>query len=193
MNKLLATLIDINSFRSYNLPTGNIDQPKQLQLRSCRTFTRRQTRAPSPFSAFSTSVPRLTRSTIAFYSIDSGTTTGSGDWSFSRSSLIPQDAVNSCGSTGSPQRLYQSPPVCRRGPSWGRSSSYPTRPKSLPSFSIRASKCTRSPTTYKYMDRRLRTVLLIWWLVCRSVSSASRRGWAQIDSGSIHPRPSWFG
>ena len=36
----------------------NIDQPKQLQLRSCRTFTRRQMRAPSPFSAFSTSVPR---------------------------------------------------------------------------------------------------------------------------------------
>ena len=52
-------------------------------------------RAPSPFSAFSTSVPRLTRSTIAFYSIDSGTTGVSGDWSFSGSSLISQDAVNS--------------------------------------------------------------------------------------------------
>ena len=127
------------------------------KIRAMSDITRRQT-PPSPFS---TSAPRLTRSTIAFYSIDSGTTTGSGDWSFSGSSLISQDAVNSCSSTGSPQRLYQSPPVCRRGPSWGRSSSYPTRPKSLPSFSIRASKCTRSPTTYKYMDRWLRTVLLI--------------------------------
>ena len=65
-NKLLATSIDFNSFRSYNLPTGNIDLLKQLQLKSCRTFTRRQMRAPSPFSAFLTSMPRLTRSTIAF-------------------------------------------------------------------------------------------------------------------------------
>ena len=62
---------------------------------------------------------------------------------------------------GSPQRLYQSPPVCRRGPSWGRSSSYPIQLKSLPLFSTRASKCTRSPTTYKYMDRRLRSADLM--------------------------------
>ena len=55
--------------------------------------------------------------TIAFYSIDSGTTTVSGDWSFSGSSPISHDALNSCGSTGSTQTLYQSPPVCRRGPS----------------------------------------------------------------------------
>ena len=47
---------------------------------------------------------------------------------------------------------------------------------SAASFSIRASKCTRSPTTYKSTDRRLRTVLLISWLVCRSASSASRHG-----------------
>ena len=91
------------------------------------------------------------------------------------------------------QRLYQSPPVCRRGPSWGRYSSYLSRLKSLPSFSIRASKCTLLPMTYKYTDRRHRTVLLMWLLVCRSASSVSRHGWAQIDSGSIHPRQSWFG
>ena len=63
MNKLLATSIDFNSIQSFNLPTGNIDLLKQLQLRSCRTFMRRQMRALSrTFSAFRTSVPRLTRS-----------------------------------------------------------------------------------------------------------------------------------
>ena len=44
------------------------------------------------------------------------------------------------------------------------------------------------------MDRRLRTVLLIWWLVCRSVSSALRRGWAQ--STPAHPSKTeliWLG
>ena len=126
--------------------------------------------APSPFS---TSAPRLTRSTIAFYSIDLCTTTVSGDGSLSGSSHILRDAVNSCGTTGSPQRLYQSPPAYHKGPSWGRSFLSPTRPKSSPSFSIRASKCTRLPTTYKSTDRRFRTVLLILWHVCRSASSAS--------------------
>ena len=113
---------------------------KRLQLRSCRTFTRRQMRALSPFLAFSTSAPRSTRSTIAFYSIDSSTTTVSADWSFSGLSLIQSIRAVQRGHL----RDYQSPPVCHRGPSWGRSSSYPTRPKSSPSFSTRASKCTRS-------------------------------------------------
>ena len=62
-NRLLATLIDISSFQSCCPPTGNTDQLKRLQSGSCRTSTRRQTRAPSPCSAFSTSVPRSTRST----------------------------------------------------------------------------------------------------------------------------------
>ena len=174
MNKLFATLTDFNYFQSCSLPTGNIGQQKRLQSRLCPTFTRRQMRAPSPFSAFLTSAPHSTRSTIAFYSIALRTTTVSGDGSFSGPSHILRDAVNSCGTTGSPQTLYQSPPACRKGPSWGRSFLSPTRPKSSPSF--RASKCTRSPTTYKSTDRRLRTVLLIVWLVCRSASSASRHG-----------------
>ena len=67
MNKLLATLIDFHSFQSYSLPTGNIDQLKQPQSRLCRMSTKRKTRALSHFSAFSTSAPRLTRSTIASY------------------------------------------------------------------------------------------------------------------------------
>ena len=120
-NKLLATLTDFNSFQSCSLPTGNIGQPRQLQSRLCPTFTRRQMRAPSPFSAFSTSAPRSTRSTIAVYSIDLRTTTVSGDGSFSGSSHILRDDVNSCGTTGSPQSLYQSPLACCKGPSWGRS------------------------------------------------------------------------
>ena len=130
--------------------------------------------APSPFSTFSASSLRSTQSTIAFYSIALRTTTVSRDGSFSGSSHILRDAVNSCGTMGSPQRLYQSPPACHKGPSWGRSFLSPTRPKSSPSFSIRASKCMHSPMTYKSTDRRLRTVLLILWLVCRSASSASR-------------------
>ena len=88
--------------------------------------------------------------------------TGSGDWSFRGSSLISQDAVSSYGSTGSPQRLPVTP-VCRMGPSWGRSSSYPTRPESFPSFSIRASKCTSSsirPTIYESTAQKSERC---WW------------------------------
>ena len=156
MNKLLAILVDFNSFQSCNLPTGNINQPKQQQSMLCQTLTRWQMWAPSTFSAFSTSA---LRSTIAFYSIDSSMTTVSGDWPFSGSSLISRDTVNSCGTTGSPQRLYQPPPVCRRGSSWCRSSLSLTQLKSSPSFSIRVSKCKRLLTTYKHMDQ-LRTLLL---------------------------------
>ena len=86
------------------------------------------------------------------------------------------DAVNSCGSTESLQGLYQSPPVCRRGPSWGRSSSSRTQLQSSPSFSTTASRCTRSPTTYRYTDRRLKAAPLTWWLGCGTVSSLSRHG-----------------
>ena len=192
-NRLLATSIDTSSFQSCSPPTGNTDQLKRLQSRSCRTSTRRQTRAPSPCSAFSTSVPRSTQSTIASSLIDLGTTTGLGDWPSSGSNPIWRDAVNSCGSMESLQGLYQSPPVCRRGPSWGRSSLSRTRLQSSPSFSTTASRCTRSPTTYRYTDRRIKAAPLTWWLGCRTVSSLSRHGWAQIDYGSTHPRPSWFG
>ena len=192
-NRLLATSIDTSSFQSCSPPTGNTDQPKRQQSRSCRTSTRRQTRAPSPWSAFSTSVRRSTRSTIASSLIDLGTSTGLGDWPSSGSNPIWRDAVNSCGSTESLQGLYQSPPVCRRGPSWGRSSLSRTRLQSSPSFSTTASRCTRSLTTYRYTDRRLKAAPLTWWLGCRTVSSLSRHGWAQIDYGSTHPRPSWFG
>ena len=118
---------------------------------------------------------------------------GIGYWSSSGSNPIWRDAVNSCGSTESLQGLYQSPPVCRRGPSCGRSSLSRTRLQSSPSFSTTASRCTRSPTTYSYTDRRLKAAPLTWWLGCRTVSSLSRHGWAQIDYGSTHPRPSWFG
>ena len=116
------TLTDFNYFQRCRLHTANIGQPKQLQSRSCPTFTRRLMQSPSLFSAFLTTTPRSTWSTIAFYSIASRTNTVSGDGSFSEiESYTSRDAVNSCGTTGSPQRLYQSPPACRKGPSWGRS------------------------------------------------------------------------
>ena len=78
-NKLFTTATDFNYFQSCSLPTGNIGQPKQLQSRSCPTFTRRQMQAPSLFSAFSILAPRLTLSTIAIYSIALRTTSISGE------------------------------------------------------------------------------------------------------------------
>ena len=152
MKKLFVSLTDFNYLQSYSLPTGNIGQLKQLQSRLCPTFTKRQTLAPLPFSAFSTSAPRSTRSTIAFYLIALRTTTVSADGSFSGSSHTSRDTVNSRGTTGSPQRRYQSPLVCRKSPSWGRSFLSPTRPKSSlyrSASGLQSARVRRRPTNLR--------------------------------------------
>ena len=147
MNKLLATLIDFNSFQSYSLPTGNIDQLTQPQLRLFQTSKRRiqvchLSRPSRPRCCIRHGRPsHSTRSTCARLRYQ-----GTGH-SVDRVISHRTQSVRAVQQSH-PQRLYQSPPACCKVPSWGLSFSFLlSRSRSHRSASgLQSARVCRRPT-----------------------------------------------